>query len=370
MERDIPAIVRNFRIAGKISGFSPETTGHINDSFLVSIEGDESKYFLQWVNNYIFKDVAGLMQNIEVVTRHLRTKLNNNQRNSHNRLLQLIPANDGKSFYCDENQEYWRIYRYIPGTHVYNIVENEAIAYEGGKAFGRFISDLADLPANKLSETIPNFHNIETRLATFYQSVKSDPVNRLKEIPLEIGFIEDRVKEMLRIPSMIRSGLLPLRITHNDTKFNNILFNEANKAICIVDLDTVMPGSVLFDFGDAIRTGANSVCEDEKDLSKVDINLNIYKAYTRGFIKETQSSLTSAEIDYLSFSSRFMTFIIGIRFLTDFLDGDPYFRTNYPDHNLIRARVQFRLIQCMEKQAVEMEQIVKEALSKCKSSIN
>jgi thiamine kinase-like enzyme len=250
---------------------------------------------------------------------------------------------------------------------VYDVVENETIAYQGGKAFGRFISELADLPANKLSATIPDFHNLETRMDKFHNSLIADLVNRKKDIPEEIRFVNERAEQMLKIPFLLKQGNLPMRITHNDTKFNNILFDENNKAICIVDLDTVMPGSVLFDFGDAIRTGANTVCEDEKDLDKVDVNLNIYQAYTRGFIKETQESLTPEEISNLAFSARFMTYIIGLRFLTDFIDGDPYFRTNYPEHNLVRAKVQFKLLEAMEKNAEAMDKIVIKACEKCKS---
>jgi hypothetical protein len=210
---------------------------------------------------------------------------------------------------------------------------------------------------------------METRLAGFYSSLEADPVNRKTGIPDEIKFVNDRAEQMLRIPELIRIGKIPMRITHNDTKFNNILFNDNNRAICIVDLDTVMPGSILFDFGDAIRTGANTACEDEKDLSLVDINLPIFESYARGFIKETLQSLTPDEIDNLAFSARFMTFIIGLRFLTDFVDGDPYFRTNYPTHNLDRVRVQFRLIEAMEKNAAAMDEIVMKACRNCRSDV-
>jgi hypothetical protein len=246
--------------------------------------------------------------------------------------------------------------------HVYDVVENTKIAYEGGKAFGIFMSLLADLPADTLTETIPDFHNMEKRLETFYSSLKNDPAGRVKNIPAEIDFIRSRAEQMLSIPALIKSGELAMRITHNDTKFNNILFDETEHAMSIVDLDTVMPGSILFDFGDAIRTGANTAIEDEKDLSKVDINLPIYEAYTQGFVKSTRHTLTEVEIENLAFSARFMTFIIGLRFLTDFVDGDPYFRTLYPEHNLDRAKVQFRLVEQMELNADKMHEIVMQSL--------
>jgi len=273
-------------------------------------------------------------------------------------VLELVPASDGKLFIRTPQGDHYRMYRYLTDTHIYNYVENEAIAYEGGKAFGRFLSDLSDLPASQLTETIPFFHNLEFRLAGFHKSLVADISGRRAEITEEVRFIEEHTREMLLIPSLINDGLIPVRITHNDTKFNNILFNRDNKAVCVVDLDTVMPGSLLFDFGDAVRTGANTVSEDEKDLENVDINLGIFQAYANGFIRETLSSLTEHEIANLAFSARFMTFIIGLRFLTDYLDGDIYFRTEYTAHNLDRARVQFRLIKAMEMKAAEMDSII------------
>jgi len=364
MEANIKEIVQHFKIEGEFKDFEKVITGHINDSYRIFTHSDDHPgYFLQWVNNYIFKDVEGLMNNICIVTSHLAAK-----RIAHPELyfkmLEVIPALDDKTYYVDSEGQYWRLYTFIDNMHGYDVVENTKIAYEGGKAFGIFMSLLADLPANKLTETIPDFHNMEKRLTTFYSSVNSNPVDRVQEIPEEIAFVKERADQMLTIPALINAGELPMRITHNDTKFNNILFDAENHARCIVDLDTVMPGSILFDFGDAIRTGANTAIEDEKDLSLVDINLPIYKAYTEGFIKSTRHTLTDVEIANLAFSARFMTFIIGLRFLTDFVDGDPYFRTMYPNHNLDRARVQFRLVQAMEKNADEMNAIVMQAIQK------
>lgn len=362
MEKDISKIISHFKIDGEFASATPLLTGHINDSYIVYVkENSQPTYFLQWINNYIFKDVPGLMENILTVTEHLAAKKNRHENQDVD--IHLIPGIDGKYFYLDSEDNYWRLYNYIAGTHSYDIVDNQHIAFEGGKAFGKFSSDLADLPATRLHDTIPNFHNMETRLAAFFQSVIDDKAGRRKEVPNELSFVEERAAVMLTIPEMISNRELPLRITHNDTKFNNILFDEKNHAVCIVDLDTVMPGSLLFDFGDAIRTGANFADEDEKDLSRVDINLPIYEAYTRGFIASTCKSLTSNEIAHLAFAARFMTFIIGLRFLTDYLDGDPYFRTQYADHNLVRARVQFRLVEKMEENALYMEQIVQNAVN-------
>ena len=362
MERNIKEIVSHFNIKGEIQEYEKVTTGHINDSYRIKTKSsDHPGYFLQWINNYIFKDVEGLMSNISIVTSHLAQKLSENPKLVF-KVLEIIPCKDGQKFYLDSKGQYWRLYTFVDKMHGYDVVENNNIAYEGGKAFGIFMSLLADLPANKLTETIPDFHNMEKRLGTFFNSVEANPDDRVKEVPEEIEFVRKRAEQMLTIPALIKTGKLPMRITHNDTKFNNILFDNTNHAMCIVDLDTVMPGSILFDFGDAIRTGANTAAEDEKDLSKVDINLPIYEAYARGFIKETRHTLTEVEIGNLAFSARFMTFIIGLRFLTDFLDGDLYFRTQYPEHNLVRARVQFRLVEQMELKADKMRDIVLKSL--------
>ncbi len=362
MERNISEIITHFSIEGDFLGFEKNTTGHINDSYrvLTSAAGHPG-YFLQWINNYIFKDIEGLMNNISEVTGHLAEKLAENKSLDF-KVLEIIPCNDGKKFYLDADGQYWRMYTFIDQMHGHDVVDDVHIAYEGGKAFGIFMSMLADLPANRLTETIPGFHNMAKRLETFYKSLITDSADRVKDIQQEINFVRKRAAQMLGIPALIAEGKLPKRITHNDTKFNNILFDSSDKAVCIVDLDTVMPGSLLFDFGDAIRTGANTAAEDETDLSKVDINLPIYEAYARGFIKSLRQTLTEAEINNLAFSARFMTFIIGLRFLTDFVDGDPYFRTSYPQHNLDRARVQFRLVERMESKADKMHDIVLRSL--------
>jgi len=363
MERDIKKIISNFRITGEFADYEKVVTGHINDSYYIKTNStDHPGYFLQWINNYIFKDVDGLMNNITLVTRHLADKLAMHPELAF-KVLEIIPTLQGDKYYHQAEGQFWRLYKFIDNSHGYDVVENSQIAYEGGKAFGIFMSLLADLPAGRLTETIPDFHNLEKRLDTFYNSLNINPVHRSGSIPEEINFVRTRAEQMLTIPALIKEGKIPMRITHNDTKFNNILFDDSNHAMCIVDLDTVMPGSILFDFGDAIRTGANTAAEDEKDLSKVDINLPIYEAYTQGFIEKTHHTLTKVEIDNLAFSARFMTFMIGLRFLTDFLDGDLYFRTHYPEHNLDRARVQFRLVEAMESHADKMHAIVLQSIT-------
>jgi Ser/Thr protein kinase RdoA (MazF antagonist) len=351
-------IVSQFKTIGQFKQAIVVKTGHINDSYIIQTHGDHPGYFLQRINHAIFKDVEGLMKNMEVVTRHLAKKGEGSQKHQRDKVLEIIPTHEGYSFFRDLQGNYWRLLAYIPNTHCYDIVDNPAIALEGGMAFGRFMSALADLPADKLTETIPDFHNLEKRLATYQATLEKNPVNRKSGIPGELQFIRERTESMLQIPLLLKTGKLPWRITHNDTKFNNILFDDSNHAMCVVDLDTVMPGSVLFDFGDAIRSGTNTASEDEPDLNKVDINLSVFEAYATGFIHETRNSLTEVELKNLAFSARFMTFIIGLRFLTDYLDGDRYYQTKHPGHNLERARVQFKLIEAMEAKSSQMESII------------
>lgn len=362
MQKNIDEIIRQFGIEGSVI-IEKDITGHINDSFRIFTDKEKKHgYFLQWINNHIFKDVEGLMNNIAQVTKHLSKKLSLFPELNF-KVLEIIPTLDGKLYYCDKKKQYWRLYRLITEVHSYEKVESEQIAFEGGKAFGIFMSLLQDLPAEKLKDTIPDFHNIRKRLEAFDNALAVDSFQRAASIPDEIHFVNAHRNEMLNIQELIDNKKIPLRITHNDTKFNNVLFNNLNKATCIVDLDTVMPGSILFDFGDAIRTGANMAVEDEEDLSKVNINISIYASYTKGFITHTRDVLNKHEIENLAFSARFMTFIIGLRFLTDYLDGDAYFRTLSPKHNLTRTKVQFRLIESMEKEANKMEEIVKLSLS-------
>lgn len=364
-ERDLAAIISNFQIKGSYLSGTPTGSGHINDSYLIrNAQSNAPDYMLQWINNYIFKDVEGLMKNFLTVTEHIARKHKDGQ--TENAFLELIPTHEGKYYYQDGEGNYWRIFNYIKGSHVYDIVGNKTIAYEGGKAFGRFLREMADIPTDSIHETIPDFHNAKKRLDKFDLSVKTNPKDRVKDITRELDFVLRRVDEILEIPRLQQQGLIPVRITHNDTKFNNILFDDFNKAICIVDLDTIMPGSVLFDFGDAIRSGANTAAEDEKDLEMVSMNIDIFEAYAEGYLESTFGLLTETEIDLLAFSARFITFVIGLRFLTDYIDGDPYYRTQYPEHNLVRARVQFKLVESMEQQFEQMREIIQSIAKKLK----
>jgi thiamine kinase-like enzyme len=360
MTDTIKKIVSYFLIKGNFASASPIGSGHINYSWLITTNPVSAPdYVLQRINHQIFKDIPGLMKNILIVTRHIESKITSGNPAAEGlKALQLIPIQKKEYYHTDGDGNFWRMYNFLPGTKSYDIVESPSLANEGGRAFGIFQLLTSDIPIGTLSETIPDFHNISKRLQAFRNIVKQDPVNRVKEVLREIGFVEQRAEEMKVILRLGESGNIPVRVTHNDTKFNNILFDENNKAVCIVDLDTVMPGYVLYDFGDAIRTGASSSAEDEKDLWKINLNLDLFEAYARGYLSVASRFLNAAEKEHLAFSAKFMTFIIGLRFLTDHIDGDHYFRIHFENHNLQRARAQFRLLESMEENFNVMQTIV------------
>jgi hypothetical protein len=361
-------IVTRFCIDGKPSSLRRIGTGHINDSYHVKINDSSGHdYVLQRINIKIFRDVPRLMDNIERVTSHIRSKIIEIPGSNPNRqCLTLIPAVDGKKYFLDESGDYWRMYIAIKDCHNYDIVETAGQAFEGGRAFGCFQASLADLPGGSLYETIPNFHNIEKRLKNFFGVIEDDPANRAVRVKKEITFVEERVDEMMKVLDLVRKGKIPLRITHNDTKFNNVLLDENDKALCIIDLDTVMNGYVHYDFGDSIRTTANTGAEDEKDLSRVSMNILFFEAFAKGFLSGLAGHLTHDEIDILAFSSGLMTFIIGLRFFTDYIDGDNYFKIHYPEQNLLRTRAQFRLLESMEKQYEDMQRIIDDIVRDCR----
>ena len=275
--------------------------------------------------------------------------------------MKLVPARDGRFFFRDPEGSWWRMYNHIEGSKSYDRVPGPLLAQEGGKAFGLFQLLTSDIPADTLKETIPGFHHIGKRLKAFHETVDKDPAGRVKDIKAEIAFTGSREKEMLGFGRLTESPGIPVRVTHNDTKFNNILFDDNNRAVCIVDLDTVMPGTVLYDFGDAIRTGACTTEEDEPDLNRVDLGMDLFSAYSRGFLETAGPSLTRIEIDHLAFSAKFMTYLIGLRFLTDYLSNDVYYKIRFPGHNLQRASVQFTLLKSMEIHFAEMKDRIIEA---------
>ena len=355
----LAAVLAGFRLESAVSGVQPLGSGHIHQTYLVETASAENPgYVLQRINDTIFPDVGALMANIVKVTDHLRACLAESPgRYGAFTAPGVVPAVSGASWLRDAWGACWRVYERVEGTS-YDMVSGPDAAFKGGKAFGLFQLLASDLDASGLAEILPAFHDIRPRLAAFRSKAESDPAGRVAGAADEIRFVRERAEEMHTIVRLGEAGELPLRVTHNDTKFNNILFDGNGEAVAVVDLDTVMPGYALYDFGDAIRTGASTAAEDTADLDSMNIDLGLFRAYAEGYLSMAGAFLNRTEISHLAFSARFMTFIIGLRFLTDHLDGDRYFRTAFPGHNLQRARAQFRLLSQMEGQSAEMERII------------
>jgi hypothetical protein len=358
---DLPAIIAQFKTEGTVGNIQSHGSGHIHDTFHVANNLEQNPdYLLQRINHHIFKNVPLLMDNIYQVTVHLREKLRNIPgAEPEKEVLTLVPTNQDQWFYLDEAGNYWRMYYFLKNTNSYDIVQTPQQAYEGGKAFGRFQALLADLNVDRVHDTIPDFHNIQSRLQIFRTAIQKDPVNRVKEVAAEIAFVEERADAMSTILRLGKSGALPLRITHNDTKFNNVLLSQDNKAQCVIDLDTVMPGYVAYDFGDAIRTTVNTAAEDEKDLEKITVNMALLESFTQGFLEETKSFLSETEIESLALGVLLLPYIMGLRFLTDYIDGDNYYKIHFPEHNIQRSRAQLQLVKKLEEQYPQIEQIIR-----------
>ena len=338
-------------------------TGHINSTFFIKPSSNTTdEYVFQRVNTNIFKKPDELMSNVFKVTEHVAKKLKE-EHNSVSKTLEFLKTTNGEYGYVDENGDYWRAYRYVSDSHSLNGADSMELIERSGYAFGNFQRLLSDFDASVLYETIPNFHNTQSRLNDFKTAVESNLAKRKDEIPDDIAFVLNREDKCSYVTDRIDSGKFPLRVTHNDTKLNNLLWDDkTDECICVIDLDTVMPGSVLYDFGDAIRFGASSAAEDETDLSRVYVCLDKFEAYVKGFIAGTKGALTRDELLAFPMGAYVITLETGIRFLTDYLNGDTYFRIHYPTHNLDRARNQFKLVRSMEEQMGEMNKIIERYL--------
>ena len=353
MNEHLLAILRSFRLDAEPVSCEPYGCGHINVTYLVVTKSGH-RYILQKINHHTFRDVAGLMENIASVTTHLRKK-SADPRST----LTLVPTQSGESYLCTQ-EEYWRVYEYVEDTICLQQPENDEDFRQSAVGFGTFQQLLTDFPAEKLHETIPNFHNTPDRYRALLETLKRDPMHRAAQVQPEIEFALTRQAEMSTIQSALVAGELPLRVTHNDTKLNNVLLDAATrKALCVIDLDTVMPGSSLYDFGDSIRFGAATAAEDEKDLSKMEMSLERFRVFTRGYVRACPG-LTAAELEMLPMGAKTMTMECGVRFLTDYLDGDHYFAVHREGQNLDRARTQFKLVADMEKKWDEMRKNVEE----------
>lgn len=348
----IPAFFEgNFNNATTI----PLTLGHINRTYKVMIDGNPA-FLLQQINEKVFKDVGALMQNTELVLKTLQTAMTGHPDGL--MVPQLLRTKQNKTCFTDEDGKYWRLFSYIKGSRTVETVKKYSDAFEGGRAYGLFLDGISSLRPEQLHIIIPDFHSLAIRFQALQNAIDLNLSRRKNEAEAEISFALDLFESMMIIPTLITNGSIPTRIVHNDTKFNNLIFSGQGKALAVVDMDTVMPGSALFDFGDAIRTAANTAREDEANLNNVKFDISIFEAFAAGYIESTEHLLNPLEIENFPQATLFMTYIIGIRFLTDFLNGDAYFHTRYPNHNLIRVRVQFELLRKMQQQIPEMKKII------------
>ena len=359
---DVKQVAEQFVIEGEIGEVRSYGNGHINDTYLVTTKKDgvERHFILQRINTSIFKNPDELMENILGVTCHLGKKIQVAGGDVARETLSVIPTCDGKSYYETPEGDCYRMYAYIEHTDSLEQIEHATDFYAAAEAFGNFQYLLADYPADTLHETIPDFHHTKKRYERFLAVVEEDVLGRAAEVAEEISFVKAREQDMGVIVEALLQGEIPLRVTHNDTKLNNVLMDkDSGRGICVIDLDTVMPGSSLYDFGDSIRFGANHAAEDEVDLSKVWVDLELFEAYVSGYLKGCKGALTQREIELMPMGAKLMTLECGMRFLTDYLEGDIYFKIHREGHNLDRCRTQFALVADMEEKWEQMHEIVR-----------
>lgn len=361
-EKQLREISRKFQIYGEILHAETLKIGHINETYTATYDqgGTRVRYIHQKLNQKVFRNPVGVMKNVSRVTNHIRKKQENKGlRDAPRRALIVIPTRDGKSFYQNGDREVWRTFVFVEGVETYEAVQTPHQAYQAGRAFGEFQSLLVDLPGGRLVETIPGFHHTRKRFETLKAAIEKDHYNRAKDARAEIAFALKREPLVDVILNEMARGAIPERITHNDTKFNNVMLDVVTgEAMCIVDLDTVMPGCALYDFGDMVRTTTSPTLEDEPDLSQVRMQMPLFKKLAEGYLSAAGQFLNKAEKKLIAFSGKLITFEIGIRFLTDFLSGDTYFRIHRPAHNLDRCRTQFKLVESIERQEAAMQRYV------------
>jgi aminoglycoside phosphotransferase (APT) family kinase protein len=356
---DLRALAGPFLLHGCFVDGASYGSGHINDTFAVRFDqaGTPVRYILQRINQRVFRDPSALMENIQRVTEHAAARARANGRTDPaRRALTLVPARDGGAFHRDDQGGCWRCYLFIEKARTLDLAENPRQAYEAGRAFGEFQRLLVDLPGARLHETIPNFHHTRSRFETLKRAMAADPRDRGAKVQAELDFVLAREAIVDALLQLQSRGDIPERITHNDTKFSNVMLDDTtNEGVCVIDLDTVMPGLSLYDFGDLVRSATNAAAEDEADLSKVAMRMPIYEGLVAGYLASAGGILTPAERAHLAFSGKLITLEIGIRFLTDYVEGDVYFKTKRPDHNLERCRNQFALVRSIEQQEPAMQ---------------
>lgn len=362
-------LIDEFKIDADIASVRPFGSGHINDTYrIVNSDPDGMDYLLQRINHHVFKDVPALMQNLRYVTDHLKQKLRQLPgADIEKEVVTIVETREGLLYFKDDKGNYWRILHFLKDTRSYDQATTERQAFEGGKAFGRFQALLADLDTRLIKDTIPDFHNIKSRLDKLGQAVEANSAGRANQVIAEIVFIKQRIQLMSEILALGKAGILPQRIVHNDTKFNNVLLDNHDRAQCVIDLDTVMPGYVAYDFGDSIRTIINTVAEDEVNTKLIGINSSLFESYTKGYLQEAINFLTKAEVESLMKGVLLLPYIQAVRFLTDYLEGDHYFKIQSPDHNLQRTRAQLALVKKVEDNHDQLERIILDTWQRYKS---
>lgn len=359
IDEKLAQVCEGFCIKGTYIGHELIQVGNVNKTYRVKVmlpEGYEKSFLVQNLNTYVFKNPIQVMDNIDKVTEHIRAK-------RPGRLALHFHHTKDRKTYIEDGKNFWRMSNFIPSV-THNVVHNLDIVRRAGCAFGEFQMDLSDFDSSLLHETIPNFHNTSSRFAALEATVAADPCGKVAQVREELEYLFAVREQACRLTSLWQEGKLPLRVTHNDTKINNVLFDkEGNNALVVVDLDTVMPGLVGHDFGDAIRFAANFVEEDCPELDKVGVDMNVFRAFTEGFLEKTANTLTDVELDTLALSSFVLTVELAVRFLDDYIQGSPYFKINYPEHNLVRTQCQIALAKDMQKKMPQMEQIVRDCVS-------
>ncbi len=357
---DFKKVASNFKVAGEFVSCEPYGEGHINQTFLLIMNenGKNVKYILQRINSNLFTNVEKLMNNIKLVTEFAREQIAKEGGNPDRESLTVVLTKDDKAYYFD-GENYFRVYIFIDDATAYQVVEKPEHFYESAVAFGNFANLLAKFDASQLYESLPNFHNTVKRFEALEKAIEDNISGRKDEVSAEIKFALDRKDLVSKIVSKLESGEIPLKVTHNDTKLNNVLIdNDSGKAVAVIDLDTIMPGTICYDFGDSIRFGCNPAAEDEQDLSKVNFSIELFEQYVKGYMSALKNSMTQSEADNLALGAIMMTYECGIRFLADHLNGDTYFRIKREGHNLDRTRTQFKLVSDMEARFDEMNAIV------------
>lgn len=365
MTSELQQIASQFALEGEIRSIDSLGEGFINDTFIVRTVGTTPDYILQRKNKSIFPDVPAMMENIRKVTDHIRRGVVARGGDPLREVMTVIPTRDGALCYVDARGDYWAVSVFIADTVAYDRADTEELARKGGEGIGKFQAQLADF-TEPLAETIVGFHNIRHRFQQWDEAVARDAAGRVGSLATEIGWIAARREEMLAFWSLVENGTIPTRVTHNDTKINNILFDKQGEVLCAIDLDTVMASTSLNDFGDAIRSYTNTGAEDDRDLNAVSMSIGMFRAYAEGYLSQRAATLCQAEIDHLAFSARYITYEQVLRFLMDYIDGDTYYKTKYPEHNLVRTHAQYKLLQSMEEQYPEMCRIIAETAAKYK----